>query len=291
MSGKIDNVTGTYRSAAAVVNTFRRFFATLVAVTVLGFVTYPLVILVSASLRESSAVIQNPLALPELGNIQFGNYVQAWIEGGFQQYFMNSIVVVGASLLVLLFTTSLAAYALVELNVPKRGLFVFAIIAGFMVPAQALFIPNFMIMNQLNLLNSRLGLVLVYVGFSIPFCFFLIYQSFNDLPNGYADAARVEGVSEFTIFSRIYIPLSLPSLMAVAVVQFVWLWNEFLYALVFVTDDAKRTVPAGLQNFASFFATDWGAYTAGIIISVAPAVFIFYLFQNHFIEGFTRGGV
>lgn len=289
MSTITENARGVYDDFAGVVNTFRRFFATLIAVTVLAFVTYPLVILISASLRDSRDVVQDPLGLPNPLDLHFENFVEAWVQGGFQQYFMNSVIVVGASLFILLVTCSLAAYALVEMDVPGKRIMVIGIIVGFMVPAQAIFIPNFMIMNELDLLNTHVALVLTYVGFSIPFTFFLIYQSFNSLPSGYADAARVEGVSEFKIFSRLYVPLALPSIMAVAVVQFVWLWNEFLYALVFVTEDAMRTVPAGLMSFNSFFGADWGLYTAGIIIAVAPAVIIFYLFQNHFIEGFTRG--
>lgn len=291
MSGVPENARDVYGAFAGVVDTFRRFFATVVAVGTLVFVLAPLVILASASLRESSAIVQNPLGLPDPTSLHLENFANAWIQGGFQQYVLNSVVVVGASLLILLVTCSLGAYALVELDVVGKNVIALAIIAGFMVPAQAIFIPNFMIMNQIDLLNTRLALILIYVGYSIPFTFFLIYQSFNNLPNGYADAARVEGVSEFTIFSRLYVPLSLPSLMAVAVVQFIWLWNEFLYALVFVTDDARRTVPAGLMSFNSFFGNDWGLYTAGIIIAVAPAVVIFYLFQNHFIEGFTRGRI
>jgi raffinose/stachyose/melibiose transport system permease protein len=280
-----------YREVAGVVDTFSTFFTTVISVLVLAFVMYPLVILFSASLRTTRDVGQNPIALPNPMNLQFENYVHAWVEGGFQQYFLNSVFVVGVTLAILLITCSLAAYALVELQIPGRRLLIFSVIAGFMVPAQALFIPNFALLNELNLLDSRWGLILTYTGFSIPFTFFLIYQSFNTLPKGLADAARVDGVSELTIFARIYVPLSLPSLMAAAVVQFVLKWNEFLYALTFITTDSKRTIPAGLMQFNSFFTNEWNLYTAGIVIAVAPAIVIFYLFQNHFIEGITRGRV
>lgn len=287
MSSRFNNATELYRGITNVVTTFHRFFSTLLALTVLAMILYPLVILVSASLRTTRQVTENPLGLPISPNIE--NFIQAWFQGGFQQYFLNSIFVVLVTLAVLLVICSLAAYALVELEVPGRRLLAMSVIAGFMLPAQALFIPNFSIMNQIGLLNTHWSLILSYIGFSIPFTFFLIYQSFNSLPPGYADAARVEGVSELGIFARIYVPLSLPSMMAVVVVQFVWLWNEFLYALTFMTSDSARTVPAGLMQFNSFLTTQWDLYAAGIIIAVAPAVIIFYLFQTYFIEGFSRG--
>jgi raffinose/stachyose/melibiose transport system permease protein len=287
MSAKFDSMVGLYEGVTDVVDTFRSFFSALFALTVLAMILYPLVILVSASLRTEDAVVQDPLGLPT--TLHFENFVQAWVEGGFQQYVMNSVFIVLITLVVLLIICSLAAYALVELDVPGGKLLAMSVIAGFMVPAQALFIPNFSIMNQIGLLDTPWSLILAYVGFSIPFTFFLIYQSFSSLPKGYADAARVEGVSELTIFTRIYVPLTLPSMMAVVVVQFVWLWNEFLYALTFITTDAKRTVPAGLMQFSTFLTVEWDIYSAGIIIAVAPAIVIFYLFQNYFIEGFTRG--
>jgi raffinose/stachyose/melibiose transport system permease protein len=287
MNGKFDSVTGLYKGVADVIDTFRRFFATLFVVTVLALILYPLVILVSASFRTADAVVQDPLALPN--TIHFNNFVQAWTEGGFQHYFMNSALIVSITLLILLVISSLAAYAMVELDVPGGRLLAMSVIAGFLVPAQALFIPNFSIMNQIGLLDTPGSLILAYVGFSIPFTFFLIYQSFNSLPKGYADAARVEGVSELTIFTRIYVPLTMPSMMAVVVVQFVWLWNEFLYSLTFITSDAKRTVPAGLMQFNTFLQVEWNLYSAAIILAVLPAIVIFYLFQNYFIEGFTRG--
>lgn len=287
MTGKFDSVTGLYKGVTDVVNTFHKFFSTLFVVTVLALILYPLVILASASLRTTDAVVQNPLGLPT--NLQFDNFVQAWFDGGFQQYFLNSVFVVAITLVILLVICSLAAYSMVELDVPGGKLLAMSVIAGFMVPAQALFIPNFAIMNQVGLLNTHWSLILAYAGFSIPFTFFLIYQSFNSLPKGYADAARVEGVSELTIFTRIYVPLTIPSMMAVVVVQFVWLWNEFLYALAFITTDAKRTVPAGLMQFNTFLSVEWNLYSAAIIIAVIPAIIIFYLFQSYFIEGFTRG--
>ena len=287
MSTRFNNLSQLYKGVSDVVNTFHKFFATLFTLGVLAMILYPLVILVSASLRTTQQVTENPLGLPFDPNL--GNFVDAGIDGGFQQYFLNSIFIVLVTLAILLVVCSLAAYALVELEVPGKRLLAMSVIAGFMLPAQALFIPNFSIMNQIGLLDTSWSLILSYIGFSIPFTFFLIYQSFNSLPPGYADAARVEGVSEIGIFARIYVPLSLPSMMAVVVVQFVWLWNEFLYALTFITTDAKRTVPAGLMQFNSFLTTQWDLYAAGIIIAVAPAVIIFYLFQTYFIEGFSRG--
>jgi raffinose/stachyose/melibiose transport system permease protein len=291
MSTKSNTASEIVGEIGRIVRTFHSLFSTLLVVFVGVVILYPLVILVSTSFRPGSEIFRNPLAFPDPSNLYFENFVTAWFVGGFGQYVLNSVVVVGASLVILVIICALASYALVQFDLPAEKALLLLIIGGFMLPAQALFVPNFLIMNELGLLNTRISLVIVYVAFSIPFTVFFFRQFFSTIPKDYAEAARLDGCSEFTIFSKIYMPLSIPAIMTVSVVQFVWLWNEFLYALVFITDDPKRTVPAGLMAFTGQLSTDWGPYTAGIIIAVIPSVIIFYAFQNYFIRGFTRGRV
>lgn len=291
MSTKTNTVKEVIGEVGRVFTTFHTLISTLLVVVVGVITLYPLVILVSAAFRPSNEVFRNPLGLPDITNLYLENFITAWTVGGFGGYVWNSIVVVGASLILLVFVCSLASYALVQFDLPAEKALLLVIIGGFMFPAQALFVPNFLIMNEAGLLNTRISLILVYVAFSIPFTVFFFRQFFTTIPDGYAEAARLDGVSEFTIFSRIYLPLSIPAILTVSVVQFVWLWNEFLYAIVFLTDDSMRTVPAGLMAFTGRLQTDWGPYTAGIIIAVIPSVIVFYAFQNYFIHGFTRGRV
>jgi raffinose/stachyose/melibiose transport system permease protein len=144
-------------------------------------------------------------------------------------------------------------------------------------------------MNALNLLNTYYSLIFAYIAFGLPFSVFLLRQFFVTIPDTYAEAARMDGCNEFQVFYRVYLPLSLPALAAVAIYQFVFLWNEFLYAIIFITDDAKRTLPAGLMAFQGQYAGDWAQLAAGIVIAVTPTVIFFLIFQRQFMRGISMG--
>jgi len=253
-----------------------------------GVFLFPVLLLVLTSFKSRSEIFTNPLSLPE--TIQFDNYLNAWTTGGFEQYFFNSVIVVGISLVLILFLSSLAAYALVQFDFPANKILFVFFLAGFMIPPQVLLVPLYSIMNVLGLLNTYFSLIFAYVAFGLPFSIFLLRQFFMTIPDTYAEAARIDGCNEFQVFFRVYLPLALPALAAVAIYQFVFLWNEFLYAIIFITDDAMRTLPAGLMAFQGQYSADWAQLFAGIVIAVAPTVLFFLLFQRQFIRGISMGG-
>jgi raffinose/stachyose/melibiose transport system permease protein len=211
-------------------------------------------------------------------------FVTAWTEGGFQHYMMNSILVVGVSLLLILLCSILAAYALVRFDFRGKYLTVSLILAGFMIPTQVLFIPRFVMLSTMGLINTRLSLVLVYVASALPFSIFLLRQYFIDIPESLAEAARLDGCSDFQILYRIYLPLAIPAVSAVFIFQFVILWNEFLYAFSFISTDALRTLPAGLLNYKGPYGTDWSKLMAGVGISVIPTIIMFIVFRKQFLR-------
>lgn len=280
--GHVEEFTTDIRS---VISEFGRGFVTLMLFALTGLILFPLFLLVLMSLKSTNQIFSAPLALPE--TYHFENFVRAWQTGGFGQYFLNSAFVVLTTLVIMIVITSMASYALVRFDFPAQRLVLVFILAGFMIPPQVLLVPLYSLMNNLGLLNTYAVLILSYLGFSIPFSVFFLRQYFVNIPDSLAEAARIGGCSELTIFGRIYLPLSFPALSAVLVFQFIFLWNEFLYALVFITDDAKRTLPAGLMAFQGQHTTDWAALFAGIIIAVIPTIVFFLLFQKQFIRGFT----
>jgi len=261
--------------------------STLLVFVLAGVFLVPLGLLLVTSVKSKNEIFANPLALPE--QIQFRNYMNAWTTGGFDQYFMNSVIVVGISLVCILILSSLAAYALVQFDFPASNFMLVFFLAGFMIPPQVLLVPLYTIMNALNLLNTYYSLIFAYIAFGLPFSVFLLRQFFVTIPDTYAEAARMDGCNEFQVFYRIYLPLSLPALAAVAIYQFVFLWNEFLYAIIFITDDAKRTLPAGLMAFQGQYAGDWAQLAAGIVIAVTPTVIFFLIFQRQFMRGISMG--
>ncbi|WP_227377656.1 carbohydrate ABC transporter permease [Haladaptatus halobius] len=254
---------------------------------VAGVFLVPVLLLLVTSVKSKTEIFTNPLALPQ--DFQIENYATAWTTGGFDQYFMNSVIVVSISLALILLLSSLAAYALVQFDFPADDFMLVFFLAGFMIPPQVLLVPLYTIMNALNLLNTYFSLIFAYVAFGLPFSVFLLRQFFVTIPDTYAEAARMDGCTEFQVFFRVYLPLSVPALAAVAIYQFVFLWNEFLYAIIFITDDAKRTLPAGLMAFQGQYAGDWAQLAAGIVIAVTPTVIFFLLFQRQFMRGISMG--
>ena len=254
---------------------------------VAGVFLVPILLLLVTSVKSRTEIFANPLALPE--NFRFENYANAWTTGGFDQYFMNSVIVVSISLVLILLLSSLAAYALVQFDFPADDFMLVFFLAGFMIPPQVLLVPLYTIMNALNLLNTYFSLIFAYVAFGLPFSVFLLRQFFTTIPETYAEAARMDGCTELQVFFRVYLPLSVPALSAVAIYQFVFLWNEFLYAIIFITDDAKRTLPAGLMAFQGQYSGDWAQLAAGIVIAVTPTVIFFLLFQRQFMRGISMG--
>ncbi len=268
---------------------FRTFFLTVFGATVAGLLLFPLYIVFSMALKPSHEFFADPLGPPS--ELHLENFVTAWTTGGFSTYVLNSVVVVTVSLLLLVLISSLAAYALVEFDVPWKNLALLAIIAGFMVPPEVLIAPLFALMEALGWRNAYRSVIVVYVAFGVPFSVFFIRQYFTTLPGSLAEAARLDGCTELQVFSRIYLPMSIPAITTVTVFQFVLYWNEFLYAIVFLTQDSMRTAPAGLLAFQGAHETDYTLLAAGVIIAAIPSVIVFIAFRNSFVRGFTMGRV
>lgn len=269
-----------------IVELFENLSALLVFI-VAGVFLVPILLLLVTSVKSKTEIFTDPLALPQ--ELQIENYANAWTTGGFDHYFMNSVIVVSVALVLILLLSSLAAYALVQFDFPADDFLLVFFLAGFMIPPQVLLVPLYTIMNALNLLNTYFSLIFAYVAFGLPFSVFLLRQFFVTIPDTYAEAARMDGCTELQVFFRIYLPLSMPALAAVAIYQFVFLWNEFLYAIIFITDDAKRTLPAGLMAFQGQYAGDWAQLAAGIVIAVTPTVIFFLIFQRQFMRGISMG--
>jgi ABC-type glycerol-3-phosphate transport system permease component len=282
----IDEVTSGLKLA---VGTSQTLFISLFLTLIAGIIVLPLYIIFLTAVRPGEDIFSSPLALP--ASISFENFVRAWFDGGINQYIMNSAIVVLVSVAIIIFICSLAAYAFVRFDFTAKQYIFYLILAGFAIPPQVLLIPEFLLMNELGLLNNYLGLIIVYVTFGIPVSAFFLRQYLSTLPDSLAEAARLDGLTEFEIFAQIYMPMSIPAITAVGVIQFVWLWNEFLYAIVFMTDDSTRTVTAGLVRYSGSFITDWGGLAGAIFISVLPTMIIFYTFRRQFARGFTMGRV
>ena len=219
------------------------------------------------------------------------NYVLAWDKGHMGQYLLNSLQVVSASVILVVTFGLLAGYALARLRVPGSRGMVTILASTLMIPAEATLVPLFAFMASLGLLNTKLNLIFVYVGWSMALTTYLFRNYFLSLPEELADAARIDGCTESQIFRKVMVPLSLPAIATAIILNFLFIWGEFLWVLISTRSDTVRTIPLGLFRFQSQFGTDWVQLSAAISISILPLIIVFIAFQRYFLAGLTAGAL
>jgi multiple sugar transport system permease protein len=217
------------------------------------------------------------------------NFSEAWTTANVNSYLLNSFIITIPSLFGMLFLSSLSAYALARFKFRGNLFFYFMYVAGTMLPFQILLLPVFRLTNTLGLYNTYGALILIHTAFQLGFCTFVMRNFMRTVPEDILDAARVDGCSEFRIYWQIMLPLSLPSLAALATLEFTWVFNDFLWALILVSSDALRPVTAGLATLQGQYTTDWPVITAGALLSTVPTVLVFIFLQRYFIQGLTLG--
>jgi multiple sugar transport system permease protein len=217
------------------------------------------------------------------------NYPQAWTQGGVNKYMLNSFIITIPALIGTIFLSSLSAYALARYRFRGNRLLYFMYVAGTMLPFQILLLPVFLLTNKLGLYNTYWGLILIHVAFQLGFCTFVLRNFMKTLPGDIMEAARIDGASEFGIFSRIVMPLTVPAIAAVATLEFTWIFNDYIWAIILVQNDALKPVTAGLSTLQGQFVTNWPLIVAGALIAAVPTLIVFFALQRYFIGGLTLG--
>ncbi len=209
----------------------------------------------------------------------------------FLRHAINSIVVALLTTVVGVTVSCTAAYALSRFKFPgrKTGLTMFLVVQMF--PATLLLLPLYVILNKLGLLNSIVGLVLVYSTTAIPFCVWTLKGYFDSLPRELEEAARIDGASPWMIFVKIILPLSRPALAVTALFSFMTAWNEFIMASTFMTNQTRYTLPVLIQSSVTEFSADWGLFAAGAVVTSLPVMVAFYVLQKYLVGGLTAGAV
>lgn len=282
-------------------------------------VAVPLLWVFVSALRTSQEFVANPFGLPWLftGAPEgypdpvaglLANFRNAWVASNFSRYFINSILVTGCSLAGILSLGSLAAYALARFDFRgNRPLFLF-FIGGMMVPAQLVLVPLFFQYStltewgstllaplglELHLHDTLTGLVLIYIAVSLPFTILILTAFFRTLPEDLREAAIIDGCGEGRVFWQVMLPLAKPGLVSAAIFNFIGLWNEYLFALVFVTAPEKKTLPLGLAGVSmqAQYRTDFGLLFAGLVIVIVPTLLAYLLLQRQLTRGITMGAL
>lgn len=246
-----------------------------------------LTIVLSATRSQGDLISRGVFSLPKA--IRWENFIEAWNTGGFTDYFRNSLLLIIFKVPLGLLIASLAAYPLAKMRFGGSGLIFIYFLIGLAVPVQVTLQPLLVMMKNLGIANSLAALVPPYVAFGLPFQIFVMRGFFRLLPNELIEAARVDGASDLTIFFRIMLPLSLPPLATLAIIDALGTWNEFLIALVLISGKASRTVPVGLLQFQGEFSSQYTLLMAGVLISIIPVLIIFVFLQRYFVAGLAGG--
>ena len=260
---------------------------------VLGFFLFytiaPLVWLVISSLKTNGELMGAPLALPK--TLQFQNYKNAFEVSGLGRLFLNSIIVSITATILNVTVGSMASYAIARYDFKGKELIFTLISAGIMVPVSALMVPVFILIKNLGLYDTKLALILTYSAMGLPLSIFIIRGFMNTIPRELEEAGVIDGCNFYQIFSKIILPLSRAGIVTAITFQFLYCWNEFIYAMLLTSSQTNRTVQVGIRFFSIQFTTDYTSMFAAITISIIPAIAGYVVFQKQIISGLTSGAI
>ena len=273
-----------------------RIFIHVAAVVVSLIFLAPLAWLAIASVSSPVELLQVPLKwIPS--HISFTRYEQIFSSSGenifanFRAALGNSIIVASATVAISMTVGVFGAYAFARLRFRLSRATLLLFLSTYMIPPIALVIPMYLIMVKLGLLNSRLGLIIVYCSFTTPFVLWIMGNYFQTIPRELEDAARIDGCTRIGALFRVILPLSRPGLLSTTLFAFLIAWDEFLYALVFTSTNASKTIPVAIAEFTGRYTTDFGLQAAGGILALLPPVLIAVAFQRYIVGGLSAGAV
>jgi multiple sugar transport system permease protein/raffinose/stachyose/melibiose transport system permease protein len=249
----------------------------------------PLLWVAAMSLRTTDEIFKDPYGLPS--PVHWEKFPEAWFKSNYHTYFWNSVIIVVIAVALVTVIGAMAAHCLARYQFRGNRIVRFLILSGLILPPQLLILALFQILLELNLYNSFAGLILVYVATHIAMTVYILEGFFAQIPQDLFDAARMDGYSDFEIFWRITLPIGAPAIFTTVTLNFIILWNEFLFAVVLMTDDDKRTLPLGIMHFMGSHQLDIGMAATGLMIAILPVMMIYAFFSETMIKGMTAGAV
>lgn len=270
-----------------------RYLLGAICVAVITIMLWPLVMSLLASIKPpAEAAATPPTYLPQ--GLSFDNYLNVFdYQAGLATYVMNSLIVAFLTIVFCLGLAIPAGYGLARFNVPYKEVLFLLMLASMMIPYQALLVPLYLMFSSINLAGTYVGLAIVHTILQLPFSIYLMRNSFEGIPRELEEAAVVDGCTTLQILRRVFIPLVVPGMVTVSLFAFIMSWNEFIAALVFMSNENSFTVPIMLTGVATgdFGTVDWGALQAGVIVSIVPCALVYVLLQKYYVSGFLSGAV
>lgn len=249
----------------------------------------PFFMIIMNSFKTMRELFMKPFSLPS--KFIYQNYVQAWQRASIARGYINSAMIAIVSVVAVVLLSSMFAYIISKYEFKgRRYLFIYSML-GLALPARLAVIPIFLLLRSMNLTNSLLGLILVYSSVNVPFSAFILKNFIDSVPNELCEAAKIDGASVATIYSRIILPLIKPALSISAIVTFVNVWNDFFFPLILINDRSKATITLAVSIFFGEYSNQWHLLFSGLALSIAPTIILFLIFSQYFIAGMTQGAI
>ena len=249
----------------------------------------PLVWIVITSLKDDAVLFISPFAMPE--KLMIENYTFAWTAGYLGKATLNSAFVCIVTLALSMIVGTMAAFGIGRMRWKLSGLCMTYFMIGMMIPVHCVLIPLFTKFAKVGLANNLVGIILPYLTFSLPITIYIMKGFFESLPNELFESACIDGCSVYKMFSTIGVPLSKTGLFVTGLMTFVANWNELLLAMVFISDDTKKTLPVSLSKFVGPYNTNYSQMFAAIVIAIVPTIIVYCCFSNQIVDGLTAGAV
>lgn len=253
------------------------------------FLTPTLGVLLSSIKTTRSIALGDLWSLPD--NLYLGNYIEVLSNPSVHRYFFNTLIVTVPATIASTGLGVLAGYVFAKLPFRGSNLLFLVVIAGMFFPPQVILVPLFRLFNALGMIDTLWPIFFVHTALGTPICTLLMRNFFATVPNALREAAILEGANEWKVLTRVALPLSLPALAVLATLQFTWIWNDFLWPLIFTQSDEMRTIMLGIVNLRGQYTVAWGVQGALSLVASLPTILIFLFFQRYFIKGMTMGAV
>lgn len=254
-------------------------------------ILFPFLFVVFSSIKhDNNAIALHPFSFPS--EFSFSNYSEVWVKARIGVYFFNSLYISVLSGLMSILVGSMLAFAVTRMRYAKLNKLIFGLILiGMLIPNNALLLPIYLLIRKMGVLDTHFALIIPYIANAIPFTIIVLASFMRSLPAEIEEAAVMDGLRAPGIFAKIVMPLTVPAMVTVFIVNFLGNWNEFLLANYFLSSDNLRTLPVGMVQFRDQYQMNYAQMSAGIVYSVLPVIIMYAVLQRRIIEGLTAGGV
>lgn len=266
-----------------------RIFLYLVLMIFTIMTIYPLIWLIISSLKTTTEFQLNRLGLP--ANPTFQNYTMAWRIGKFDILFLNSLFFTVISTAAIIFLSLAAGFAFAKIRSRATPFLHGSFIIGILLTVQSIMVPLFLMVNAVGLYNTRLGVLIPYIGMGMPMAIYLCTEYIKSIPDSVIESARIDGASYFKILTAIVVPMAKPVAVTLAILNVAGIWNEFMLINILVSSDNLRTLPSGILRFSSALSSDYGRQFAALVIGMLPMIIFYLIFRKQITEGVSAGAV